>query len=117
MIKRTIIVSLTVVLFCFLSNAPASSVEKSTSTSESPLVKVIASSTFGPAPLTVSFDASDFLYHYGKSLSFSWDFNDGNISNGVTTSHTYNSRGTYTVGLTVATPFGPQNAWIVVVVN
>ncbi len=118
MIKRIIILSFIVSLLCFLSSVPASSVEKvNIPVADTPIVKVLASSTFGPAPLTVSFDASDFLYHYGENLSFLWDFNDGRISDGVTTFHTYKSKGTYTVGLTVTTPFGPQNDWVVVVVN
>ena len=117
MIKRSIVLSL-VVAFCFLSSASASNVEESlTPDSDTLLAKIIASPMFGSAPLTVDFDAGEFLYHYGKDLSFSWDFNDGAISDGVNTSHTFNSKGTYTVGLTVTTPFGQECAWVVVIVN
>lgn len=72
---------------------------------------------FGAAPLDASFDASEFLQHNGRNVSFFWDFNDGNKSDGVKTTHTFKSRGTHAVELTVTTPFGPRHARVVIVVN
>ncbi len=37
----------------------------------------------------------------GRSLSYAWDFGDGSIGTGVSTSHVYYSTGTYIVTLTV----------------
>lgn len=82
-----------------------------------PVVNITADHSFGTAPLKVAFDASDFLYHYGEKLSFSWDFNDGGKATGATTSHTFNAMGTYAVALTVDTPFGEKNSWIFIIAN
>ena len=84
---------------------------------DGPAVKITAKPSFGSAPLTVSFDASSFLYHYGEKLSFAWDFNDGSKSTGASTTHTFNSTGTYAVALTVDTPFGLKSSWVVIIVN
>lgn len=40
-------------------------------------------------------------------VSYDWDFGDGNIGSGVTTSHTYSAEGDYNVSLTVTNSFGP----------
>ncbi len=84
---------------------------------DGPDVNITVKPAFGPAPLTVSFDASSFLYHYGEKLSFSWNFNDGSKSSGASTTHTFNSTGTYAVALTVDTPFGLKSSWVVIIVN
>ncbi len=117
MIKKSVILSLTVFLFGIITIAPAENTETKIPVALEALAEVSATPSFGSAPLTVSFDASEFLYHYGDKLSFSWDFNDGAKSDGVTASHTFSSRGTYAVALSVATPFGSKDAWVVIVVN
>jgi len=117
MIKKSIILSLVALIVCFISIVPAGHTVNNVSLSGESPAKVIVSASFGQAPLDVSFDASAFLYHFGNKLSFSWDFNDGSMSDGVTTTHTFMSTGTYTVALTVTTPFGPKDAWVVIIVK
>lgn len=117
MIKKSIFLSLAVFIICLLTITPAENAEINAQAAVEAQVGITATPSFGSAPLTVSFDASEFLYHYGDKLSFSWDFNDGGKSDGVTTTHTFSTRGTYTVALSVTTPFGPQDAWVVIVVN
>jgi hypothetical protein len=42
-------------------------------------------------------------------VSYEWDFGDGDTSTGMTTSHTYNETGTYTITLTVKDAAGNSN--------
>jgi PKD repeat protein len=117
--KRSIILFL-VILTCYVTSSYAAgdTQQNDTPVTVVSLAKIIASPTFGTAPMTVSFDASEFLYHYGGKLSFSWDFNDGSMSDeGPATKHTFKYKGTYPVALIVSTPFGPRNDWVIIVVN
>jgi len=66
-----------------------------------PSANFMASPTSGTAPLAVAFDASDSSDPEGSITSYNWTFGDGSTGTGVTTSHTYNTAGTYTVNLTV----------------
>ncbi len=51
---------------------------------------------------SVSFDGSGSSDpDMGDTLSYSWDFGDGNMGSGMTTSHTYSMSGPYNVTLTV----------------
>jgi PKD repeat protein len=118
MMKRTILFFLTALIFCFLTYTFASSSEHASETeAPKPVATIDAAPFFGKAPLTVSFDASNFLYHFGKELSFLWDFDDGSRSTGVSNKHVFNSCGTYIVALTVNTPFGSKDAWVIIIVN
>ena len=49
----------------------------------------------------VLFDGSNSSDPEGETLSYSWDFGDGNTGNGDNPSHQYSQDGTYTVSLTV----------------
>jgi arylsulfatase A-like enzyme/PKD repeat protein len=51
--------------------------------------------------LTCSFDASNSFDPDGSIVNYSWDFGDGNLGSGVTTSHTYEFPGVYAVALVV----------------
>lgn len=58
----------------------------------------------GPAPLTVSFDASASSAPAGEIQAYDWDFNNNNKfadGTGVTIQHTFDQVGTYTVNLRV----------------
>lgn len=59
-----------------------------------------ASFTVTPTELSVQFDTSASSAAGGIS-SYSWDFGDGNQSQGKTVSHVYQTAGTYTITLTV----------------
>lgn len=48
---------------------------------------------------SVQFDASGSNDPDGSITAYQWDFGDGSFAGGQTTSHTYNSTGTYTVEL------------------
>ncbi|MEK9865848.1 MAG: PKD domain-containing protein [Candidatus Thalassarchaeaceae archaeon] len=50
---------------------------------------------------TVTFSAAGSSDPDGDSLTFSWSFGDGNLGTGLTTSHAYTAKGTYSVKLTV----------------
>ncbi|MEA2054358.1 MAG: PKD domain-containing protein [Candidatus Thermoplasmatota archaeon] len=67
--------------------------------------KPVADFTYSPLnPIdgqTVSFDASSSYDPDGSIASWSWDFGDGNASDGQSTTHQYTTNKTYTVTLTV----------------
>jgi PKD repeat protein len=50
---------------------------------------------------SINFDGSESFDSDGTIVSYSWDFGDGNTATVVTTDHTYNKDGTYTVTLIV----------------
>jgi hypothetical protein len=54
------------------------------------------------AGMLLHFDATGSSDTDGDSLTYSWDFDDTNSGTGLTTSHTYNSAGDYTVVLSVS---------------
>jgi len=68
---------------------------------EPPTASFTATATSGTPPLSVSFDASASSDPDGDPLSYQWDFGDGGTASGVTTSHTFNQAGVFTVTLTV----------------
>ena len=116
MVKRNTILVLILLTFIFLPFAFAGDAGHAQETpANEPGIQIKADPSFGAAPLTVSFDATDFLYHYGENLSFSWDFSDGRGDSGVSVSHTFEAVGTYVVAVKVETPFGFKNAWAVVI--
>ena len=67
----------------------------------SPTAIFTASPSVGTAPLTVNFNASGSFDTDGEIVSYNWEFGDSGVGSGSTTSHTYQSVGTYTARLTV----------------
>ncbi|WP_147405124.1 cellulase family glycosylhydrolase, partial [Aquimarina sp. AD10] len=67
-----------------------------------PVANFTATPTAGIAPVTVSFDASTSTDENGDTLTYAWDFGDGNTGVGVTANHTYALIGEYTATLTVS---------------
>ena len=68
---------------------------------QAPIARFTANPTWGEEPLSVSFDATASNDPDGIIESYDWDFGNGSIDYGETTSHEYTSAGTYTVTLTV----------------
>jgi PKD repeat protein len=66
-----------------------------------PVASFTTTSTIGPVPLEVAFDARASSDSDGQITSYHFDFGDGNSDTGATTSHTYSTAGNYTVTLTV----------------
>ncbi|WP_062204224.1 ThuA domain-containing protein [Streptomyces sp. NBRC 109706] len=71
--------------------------------SRSPVAKITADRTSGPAPLEVNFDSEGSHDPDGTPVTFAWDFDgDGSVdSTEATGSHTYTEPGQYTARLTV----------------
>ncbi len=63
-----------------------------------------ASFTSSTTGLKVSLDASASSDPEGQSLSYAWDFGDGQTGTGRIVSHTYASGGTFNIRLTVSDP-------------
>jgi hypothetical protein len=69
-----------------------------------PTARLSATPTSGPAPLTVSFDASGSDDPDGDALTYEWNFGDGTQTGGQTPTvdHTFGTAGAYSVLLTVS---------------
>jgi glucose/arabinose dehydrogenase len=74
-----------------------------------PIASIRATPSYGPVPLTVSFDASGSTDADSDPMTYSWDM-DGNGTYGdtfgVNPSWTYSTAGVRTVGLKVTDPLG-----------
>ena len=66
-----------------------------------PIARMQANPTSGPAPLAVSFNGRGSSDPDGDALTYSWDFGDGTTSTAPSPSHTY-AAGNYTAQLTVS---------------
>jgi glucose/arabinose dehydrogenase/PKD repeat protein len=75
-----------------------------------PEARVSVTPQSGNLPLTINFNASNSTDPDGDSLSFEWNFGDGNIGTGVTTSHTYTQAGPLRITLTVRDSRGASSA-------
>ena len=75
----------------------------------SPIARLDATPTSGPAPLDVSFDGRRSSDPDGDPLSYSWNFGDGTTSSAPAPSHRY-PLGTYTARLTVSDGRGGTNS-------
>jgi PKD repeat protein len=76
---------------------------------QAPTASISATPTNGEIPLPVSFDGSASSDPEGATLTYAWNFGDGNSSTGVAPSHTYTTAGTYTATLTVTDDKGLSN--------
>jgi len=66
-----------------------------------PVAHATATPASGAAPLPVSFDGTASSDADGSIVSYGWMFGDGGSSTGSTTTHTYQTGGSYTAVLTV----------------
>ena len=73
---------------------------------EIPIASFTVDNNNGYAPLLVDFDASASSEPSGQSLTYQWDFGDGNTATGQKVSHTFTAPQSYQVTLTVSNPDG-----------
>jgi PKD repeat protein len=73
---------------------------------------IITDSQEGEAPLTINFDAGSSS---GTIDNYTWTFGEGDTASGTTTSHIYQTAGTYTATLTVSDTSGSSQATNVVI--
>ena len=79
-------------------------------TNTPPTAEFSASPTSGGVPLEVSLDGSKSSDpDSGDTLTYLWDFGDGTTASGPTTTHTYQSAGTYEAKLTVRDSNGAED--------
>jgi PKD repeat protein len=77
---------------------------------QSPVADATATPTSGTVPLTVSFSGAGSFDPDGSISSYSWEFGDGGVATGVTTSHTYNTAGNYNALLRVTDNLGSTSS-------
>ncbi|HBF19132.1 MAG TPA: hypothetical protein DDW81_03485 [Cryomorphaceae bacterium] len=71
-----------------------------------PVASFTAMPVLGNAPLLVNFDASGSTDADGDTLTYSWNFGDGNMGSDTTATHTYVNAGVYYAKLTVDDGYG-----------
>jgi len=76
----------------------------------SPVASFTRTPSSGEAPLSVSFNASSSYDSDGTIANYEWSFGDGYSGAGETTTHTFNSAGTYSATLTVTDNGGARNS-------
>lgn len=82
-----------------------------------PVAKATASPLTGNAPLSVSFSASGSTDADGDPLTYSWNFGDGTSASGISASHIYTTKGTYTAIVSVSDGKAISTASISIVVT
>ena len=85
----------------FLVALTACSQTPATPQNQPPTASFSASPLTGPAPLSVTFDASSSTDPDGTLVAFAWQFGDGATASGASAAHTYGDPGVYTARLTV----------------
>ncbi|WP_170226046.1 malectin domain-containing carbohydrate-binding protein [Robertkochia marina] len=70
-----------------------------------PVAVINADKTSGYTPLTVNFSAAESSDDFGIE-SYTWDFGDGKLAEGINASYTFETGGSYPVTLTVTDIFG-----------
>jgi PKD repeat protein len=75
-----------------------------------PIASFTAAPAEGPAPHTVTFDASASRDTDGAIVGYAWDFGDTGTATGVAAQHTFTLPGTYVVRLTVTDDRGATAA-------
>ena len=86
-------------------------------TSSPPVASFSASTVNGPAPLSISFDASASTDADNDPLTYSWDFGDGNTGSGLTIGHVFTSSAEFIVTLTVSDGLLSDQTSITIAVN
>lgn len=77
---------------------------------QSPIASLTASPTSGTVPLTVTFSGLNSNDPDGTIVRYDWNFGNGAVANGTTTSYTYTISGTYIATLTVTDNDGLTNS-------
>ncbi|MBL0682137.1 glycoside hydrolase family 48 protein [Aquimarina mytili] len=78
-----------------------------------PVADISATPISGEAPLVVTFDASGSTDVDGDTLTYDWNFGDGNSGTGAITDNTFTSKGTYEVNLTVSDGKGGEDTAVI----
>jgi hypothetical protein len=98
----------------FNASLPAQSITlfvlPSATGNQSPMVAMTALPTSGVAPMNVAFDGSGSVDADGNIVSYAWNFGDGTLGSGISTSHTYTTPGNYTARLTVTDNLGASGS-------
>ncbi|MFH1575089.1 MAG: PKD domain-containing protein, partial [Acidobacteriota bacterium] len=75
-----------------------------------PVASFFFSPTSGSPPLVVTFDGTSSYDSDGNIVSYSWSFGDGTTGSGAIVTHTFRTRGVFTVRLTVTDNEGKQGS-------
>ena len=75
-----------------------------------PVAMASADTTFGTAPLDVTFSSANSFDLDGTITGYSWDFGDGSSSTSTNSTHTYATAGNFTATLTVTDNLGDTDS-------
>ncbi|WP_258104231.1 PKD domain-containing protein [Marinoscillum sp. MHG1-6] len=82
-----------------------------------PIAAFTVNNSSGNAPHEISLDGAESYDFNGDDLTYSWDFGDGTIKEGISVIHTYDKGGEFTVKLTVSDGTESDVATQVIAVN
>ncbi|MBQ4819027.1 glycoside hydrolase family 48 protein [Aquimarina sp. MMG016] len=99
----------------FSTTATAPDCGGDTGGNTNPIADISATPVTGVAPLVVTFDASGSTDADGDTLTYNWDFGDGNTATGVTAENTFTTKGDYEVTLVVADGNGGEDQAIITI--
>ncbi|MBA3550843.1 PKD domain-containing protein, partial [Patescibacteria group bacterium] len=74
-----------------------------------PIAKISSDKDVGPAPLTVVFSSAGSSDANGDTLTYTWNFGNGQTSTAANPTHTYTTNGTFTASVTVKDGKGGEN--------
>lgn len=81
-------------------------------TNFSPVASFTRTPSYGESPLAVYFDATASYDPDGAIATYEWSFGDGATGEGISTTHIYETSGSYEAGLTVSDEGGVRDSTI-----
>ena len=99
-------------MMSFMHLAGEFKIYKPNTNNQNPIASITSDVDGGVAPVTITFDGTGSTDPSGESLSYNWDFDNGETATTATATTTYTSPGTYTVTLIVTNTSGQTDSMV-----